>query len=84
MNRRRFLLGALSAPAVITTPGLLMPVKAWPAAVKTGIVTAEWSIVIFDGAKWRRTETMTETIDGLSPPLDWHTVSIADLPPKHQ
>lgn len=28
MNRRRFLLGALSAPAVITTPGLLMPVKA--------------------------------------------------------
>lgn len=29
MNRRRFLTNLLSAPAVITTPGLLMPVKAW-------------------------------------------------------
>ena len=28
MNRRGFILGALSAPAVITTPGLLMPVRA--------------------------------------------------------
>ena len=27
MNRRGFLLGALAAPAVIKTPGLLMPVK---------------------------------------------------------
>lgn len=35
MNRRRFLLSALAAPAVITTAGLLMPVRAikpswWP------------------------------------------------------
>lgn len=29
MNRRGFLTGLLSAPAVITTPGLLMPVRAW-------------------------------------------------------
>ena len=28
-TRRRFLTGLLSAPAVITTPGLLMPVRAW-------------------------------------------------------
>jgi hypothetical protein len=27
MNRRNFLLGALAAPVVICTPGLLMPVK---------------------------------------------------------
>lgn len=35
MNRRRFLLSALAAPAVVTTAGLLMPVRAikpswWP------------------------------------------------------
>ncbi len=29
MNRRGFLTGLLASPAVITTPGLLMPVKAW-------------------------------------------------------
>ena len=29
MNRRGFLGGLLAAPAVIVTPGLLMPVKAW-------------------------------------------------------
>ena len=29
MNRRGFIAGLLSAPAVITTPGLLMPVRAW-------------------------------------------------------
>jgi len=33
MNRRFFLLGALAAPAVIRTPGLLMPVKPLPKAV---------------------------------------------------
>lgn len=30
MNRRGFLQGLIAAPAVITTPGLLMPVKAAP------------------------------------------------------
>lgn len=30
--RRNFLLGLIAAPAVIRTPGLLMPVKAQPAA----------------------------------------------------
>ena len=32
LNRRSFLQGALAAPAVILTPGLLMPVKSviWP------------------------------------------------------
>jgi len=29
MNRRSLLLGLLAAPAVIRTPGLLMPVKPW-------------------------------------------------------
>lgn len=29
MNRRGFLTGLLYTPAVITTPGLLMPVRAW-------------------------------------------------------
>lgn len=28
-TRRNFLTGLIAAPAVITTPGLLMPVKAW-------------------------------------------------------
>lgn len=30
MNRRAFLHGLLAAPVVITTPGLLMPVRAMP------------------------------------------------------
>lgn len=31
MNRRSFLLGAVAAPWVITTPGLLMPVRSFAA-----------------------------------------------------
>lgn len=47
MNRRGFLLGALAAPAVITTPGLLMPVR-------PRIVTGNSPIIYVteDGSKW--------------------------------
>ena len=39
MNRRGFLIGALAAPAVIRTPGLLMPVRqvAWPPRVSLSL-----------------------------------------------
>ena len=33
MNRRAFIQSVLAAPAVILTPGLLMPVRAWQADV---------------------------------------------------
>lgn len=48
MNRRRFLLGALSAPAVITTPGLLMPVKALVQPVL--VLTPDWDWWGSDGS----------------------------------
>lgn len=35
LSRRGFISGLLAAPAVITTPGLLMPVRAWPQSVVT-------------------------------------------------
>lgn len=37
MNRRGFLTGLLASPAVITTPGLLMPVKAWAEPLAVGM-----------------------------------------------
>ena len=42
MNRRRFLAGLLSTPAVITTPGLLMPVRAWPTLYPYQIEMMNW------------------------------------------
>lgn len=33
LNRRRFLIGAIAAPVVIRTAGILMPVKALPAPI---------------------------------------------------
>lgn len=35
MKRRQFLSGIIAAPVVITTPGLLMPVKPLPADIWT-------------------------------------------------
>lgn len=45
MNRRGFLTGLLAAPAVITTPGLLMPVRAWaePVLGNSDFVGVDWA-----------------------------------------
>jgi hypothetical protein len=45
MNRRKFLFGSLAAqvmPAIIRTPGLLMPVKNPPLAVRAVIGKFRW------------------------------------------
>lgn len=44
VNRRGFLTGLLAAPAVITTPGLLMPVRAWaePVLGNPDFVAIDW------------------------------------------
>jgi hypothetical protein len=40
MNRRHLLTGLIAAPAVILTPGLLMPVKAWKPSKPKIVITA--------------------------------------------
>lgn len=43
LSRRKLLKGLIAAPLVITTPGLLMPVKAVPAAPEFGMfVKGQW------------------------------------------
>ena len=44
MPRRRALLGLLAAPALIKTPGLLMPVKPLPAATPCGFIYGRVSV----------------------------------------
>ena len=64
VSRRSFIAGALASPAVILTPGLLMPVKALeiPKLVAPGSHVAPGSIRfntttlmldIWDGVAWR-------------------------------
>lgn len=59
MNRRRFLVGAelaLAAPAIIRTPGLLMPVKPlpleWNAAFADAVSNAVWPQVSYPVSAW--------------------------------
>jgi hypothetical protein len=60
MNRRRFLLTSLAAPAVIRTPGLIMPVKAMtpPLAINQiplimpASAAALWAIEFYIGHQW--------------------------------
>ncbi len=59
MNRRGFLAGLLASPAVIITPGLLMPVKAW---VDSDILRPE-GVLPFDG--WEYQDAPTFVGDGV-------------------
>jgi hypothetical protein len=54
MNRRSFLTGLIAAPAVILTPGLLMPVKAQPLWIPglRGQHSALYSINFFKNGQW--------------------------------
>jgi hypothetical protein len=52
MNRRGFLLGAMAAPAVICTPGLLMPVKPM-AASGSAMTFPPGRFLISYGSVWR-------------------------------
>ena len=46
LNRRGFILGAIAAPAVIRTPGLIMPVKPVIETPKLIIEDFEWRTIV--------------------------------------
>jgi hypothetical protein len=58
MNRRSFLTGLVAAPAVILTPGLLMPVRAQPIWTPNGLFIEEqrtnflYSVNFFKNGQW--------------------------------
>jgi hypothetical protein len=54
LSRRSLISGLIAAPAVILTPGLLMPVKPWIVPVTFSAAGGEfyWKYLTADGLRW--------------------------------
>jgi hypothetical protein len=71
INRRGFVRGLLALPAIIRTPGLLMPVR--PLSHLSGKVYFEWGQPVFAGANWLN-KTADEVLDDVNKifSIDWN------------
>lgn len=77
MNRRGFLSGLITAPAVIITPGLLMPVHSWHEGIR-GEIRWWYDLDRLDGPYWLHCPVLPVISDGRR----WLRLSFYPPPPS--